>query len=274
MACLPESGRCERERTDAFVNHLNRVELHKFEHAFCLDQIHRNTPQPEALYVEQDSGDRLVIERKTIAWPLDYIARHQNDHLVANVLIDRVGPLTTAAPCAFVIQPALQGRPVELLAFAGQIADVAIQQFSRVQSGRTIGSAKPGRQWKLLRENPKDRVADGEPETGLVIRWYPEETLDLAQDPPRELLSELDRHFTSCELKFRDYLLDRRVLVFDPHGELRYLPGLWWHEAFGLKTPSKEISEVWTGIYDWVTDRHQDWVFERVYPMVADASAV
>ncbi len=274
MACLPETGRCERERTDAFVRHLNRVELCSFEHALCLDQIYRNAPQPEAMYVEQVSGGRLVIERKTIAWPLDYIVRHQNDHLVASVLIERVGPLATDAPYAFVLQPAIQGHPGELAAFGRRIAENAAHHFSRVRSGRAIGSAQPGRQWKLFRENPRNRAIDGEPDTGLVIRWYPEETLDVAKAPPEELLSEIHRHFASCELKFREYLLDRCVLILDPHGELRHLPVVWWHEVLQLRTPSRAISEVWTGLYDWVSDRDQGWLFKKIYPMVGDDGEV
>ena len=270
MACLPESGRCEREQTDAFVHHLNRIEFRSFQHELCLDQIYRNTPQPEALYVEPDSGDRFVIERKTIAWPGDYIVRHHTDHLIADILAARVGPLTTDAAYAFILEASLRGRPGEVVAFAEQIAKFATQHLTRVRSGRAIGSLQLGRQWKLVRENARDRAAEGEPETGLMIRWYSEETLDLAQDPPQALLSEIERHFSSCVLKFREYRLYRRVLLLDPHGELRYLPDLWWHRVFQLKTPPEEISEVWAGIYDWVTERGQEWLFEKLYPMVAD----
>lgn len=137
-----------------------------------------------------------------------------------------------------------------------------------------IGSRQPGRRWTLLREHPRDRVADGEPETGLIIRWYPEQTLDLVQEPPGELLSELDRHLASCGSKSCDYVLDRCVLVLDPHGEIRHLPDIWWHQVFRLRAASRGISEIWTGVYDWVTDRDQAWLFEKIYPVAVDDRTV
>src|SRR4030095_9091487 len=138
MGCLPTSGGCEREHTDRFVDHLNGTESRGFRHALCLDRACRNTPQPEALYIEPDSGDRLVIERKAVAWPVDYIIGHRKDHLVADLLGDRLGTITEDAPYAIVLEPVLRGRDDELREFAEHIACVATREFARVRSGHPI----------------------------------------------------------------------------------------------------------------------------------------
>ena len=88
MGCLPESGGCERQRTDPFIQHLNWLEGSNYEHSVCLDVMFRNSPQPEALYVDKASGARLVIERKNLVSPASYAVGHKNDHLVVDRVID------------------------------------------------------------------------------------------------------------------------------------------------------------------------------------------
>jgi hypothetical protein len=65
MGCLPNSGRCERHRTEPFVQYLNDIENVSYRHEACLDIVIRNRPQPEVLYVEPSTAQRIVIERKT-----------------------------------------------------------------------------------------------------------------------------------------------------------------------------------------------------------------
>ena len=50
MGCLPESGGCERQRTDPFVNHLNWLEGTNYVDKVCLDVIDRNTHQPDGMF--------------------------------------------------------------------------------------------------------------------------------------------------------------------------------------------------------------------------------
>src|SRR5262252_6392410 len=85
MVCLPESGGCERPFTDAFVQHLNENEGSYYAHQACLDVMDSSSAQPEALYLDLVTNIRLVVERKSIAWPTDYAYRHSNDHFVFDV---------------------------------------------------------------------------------------------------------------------------------------------------------------------------------------------
>jgi hypothetical protein len=267
MGCLPESGGCERQRTDPFVHHLNALEGTHFSHETCLDRVYRNSPQPEALYIDTDTGAQLVIERKTLVWPHDYPARHKNDHHVADLLLKGLQDLTSNAPYAIELEVGLEGRRDDLTAFARQITTVIRERFHDIEGGQIIGAAQVGRRWRFFREKPALREWDGEPETGLVVRWYPEETPDLASALPEELLEDISRLFTSCIQKFQTYLHARRILLIDPHGDLRYLGDFWWARVFKALPPPSGIPEIWMGTHDWITDREQDWIFEQLFPI-------
>lgn len=267
MGCLPESGGCERQRTDPFVNHLNKLESRRFVHDMCLDQVFRNTPQPEALYLDSDSAQRLVIERKTLVWPPDYVIKHKNDHLVADLLIEGLRDVTSNAPYTIELNADLVGPRPDLVEFAKQILTTVRDRFSALESQGIIGETRPNRSWRIYRDDPLDRRENGEPETGLGIRWYPDDPLDLMiAEPPNELLSNISRLFASCVLKFQGYLDARRVLLIDQQGQLRYLGDIWWSHIFEALHPPFEVPEIWLAAYDWITEWKQDWIFEKLHP--------
>jgi hypothetical protein len=269
MGCLPESGGCERQRTDPFVHHLNELEGKHFAHEICLDRVYRNSPQPEALYIDTATAEQLVIERKTLVWPRDYPARHKNDHLVADLLLKGLKELTSNAPYTIELEVGLVGQRDDLTAFAHHITTVIRESFHAVERGQLIDVAQVGRRWKFFREKPAWRDGDNVPETRLVVRWYPEETLDLASAPPEELLADIARLFASCIQKFQAYLHARRILLIDQHGDLQYLGDFWWERVFKALPPPSGIPEIWMGTHDWITDCEQDWIFEQLFPMSA-----
>ena len=94
MPCLPGSGGCEKPFTDVLVAHLNRIEGAHYVHEACLDVADKTVPQPEALYLDSESGSQLVIERKSISWPVDYTYRHKNDHAVGELFAQGLRDLT------------------------------------------------------------------------------------------------------------------------------------------------------------------------------------
>jgi hypothetical protein len=215
MGCLPDSGGCERQRTDPFVSYLNELEGKHFSHEKCLDRVYRNSPQPEALYIDTDTAEQLVIERKTLVWPHDYVARHKNDHFVADLLIEGLQDLTSKAPYDIELEEGLAGPRDDLIAIANHITTVVRERFPEVERGRIIGAAQSGRRWRFFRGNSAWRREDGQPEKGLVVQWHLKETLDQVSAPPTELLAEVSRLFETCVQKFQAYLHTRRILLID-----------------------------------------------------------
>ena len=78
-------------------------------------------------------------------------------------------------------------------------------------------------------------------------------------------MTALQDIYASCLKKFASYAHAKRMLVLDPHGELRYQDAGWWNRVFANVLPPPEIEELWSGIYDWVDDYSQGWMFERLY---------
>ena len=269
MTCLPESGGCERQRTDSFVSYLNELENSHFSHDRCLDRIFRNSPQPEALYIETGFAKSLVIERKSVVWPTDYVVLHKNDHFVASLLIEGLRDLTANLPYGIRLEAGASSRGSDLTVFASQIVNSVREGFSGVERGETIGSTISGRKWRFFQEDPSWRKEDGEPEYGLVVRWYSDETRDQVSDPTVKLLADVSRLFDSCVRKFQNYLSARRILLVEQYGGLQYLGKLFWMHLFETLPPPLEISEIWRGGRDWITDLKEDWVFEKLYPTSA-----
>jgi hypothetical protein len=89
----------------------------------------------------------------------------------------------------------------------------------------------------------------------------------MTSDPSHELLGDVLRLFDSGALKFQGYLEARRILLVDQQGELRYMGDLWWARIFERLPPPFEISEIWLGTQDWITEWEQGWIFEKLYPV-------
>jgi hypothetical protein len=267
MGCLPASGGCERLRTDPFVEHLNRLENTNYRHEACLDILFRNTPQPEALYVDKAAARRLVIERKTVVSPRDYVLRHKNDHFVAERIIEGLRDLTSKGAYSIELEPTIVGKPCELEEFSDQVISVVRAGFVKVQNGEVIGSQQLGRSWAIYRERPGERAFDGSPENGLRITWNMPDPLASGSKIPPDILESLSELFSACDDKFQDYLKDRRIVVIDPHGDIRYNPDCWWGEVFEALPPPPSISEIWSGTYDWLDEEQQGWMFDKLYPL-------
>jgi hypothetical protein len=83
--------------------------------------------------------------------------------------------------------------------------------------------------------------------------------------PPADLISTLQRIYSSCARKFTFHPHARRVLVLDPYEDLRDQNGDWWHDLFSATPPPVEIEEIWSGIFDWNEQGSEGWIFERLH---------
>jgi hypothetical protein len=67
--------------------------------------------------------------------------------------------------------------------------------------------------------------------------------------------------------KFSEYTNDRKVLLLDPCGEMKYLDLWWWKRVLSRIAPPQTISELWLAIYDWLTEWEEGWIFQKLYPL-------
>lgn len=263
--CLPESGGCERHRTDPFVNHLNSLERVQFAHEACLDVLHRGSPQPEALYRDRRTGDAIVLERKSLVWPLDYAARHRNYHTVAEALSEQFRDFARELPISIHISLADRIPRGELTVLPGRIAQAVIAAGDSLRLGQGTGAAEAHVKW-WCHPDPDERIASQEPSTGLIVRWEEPDVIIPSYPLPSPLVGEIQRHMDAVAQKFSSYPSARGILLLDPHGAIRYTDKSWWSRAFQSTPVPPEIAEVWLSSMDWVTDTERGWSFERVHP--------
>jgi len=267
MSCLPESGGCERPFTDAFVDFLNRNRGTHYVHRACLDRDSR-VPRPEALYVDAQTNLNLVIERKSISWPIDYPYRHSNDHFVFDVLSQALKGLKLNDLYEVRFPMLIRGKREELRPFVLVAADAIRANWTKVASGAALKQQVSADWWWGFRRVPEPEREDNSPPTGLQVTWVGRSMgLDHYLDPaklPDDLALALRKIYSACVAKFAAYADAKRVLVLDPHGDLRHQPIDWWKELWSALPPATEIEEIWSGIFDYVDDESQDWQFERL----------
>ncbi|HVW79037.1 MAG TPA: hypothetical protein VHB45_15590 [Alloacidobacterium sp.] len=269
MPCLPESGGCERPFTDVLVAHLNRIEGAHYIHRACLDVAERLIPQPEALYVDAENGHQLVIERKSISWPVDYPYRHNNDHTVGEFFANELRDLTADDLYEIRLPMLMQGKRSELLRYALQATKQIRAKWATVASGSGLKGRGGEGWWWVFRKLPEWEREDNAPNRGLQISLIgPGLSFDDFLDPsslPDALGAALTKIYASCTSKFVSHTEARRILLLDPHGDLRTEGGEWWQRVWASIPPPSPIQEIWSGILDWVTEDTQDWMFELLY---------
>src|SRR4051794_16036454 len=115
MTCFTIKG-CERKALEPFVVHLNVFEGTAYSHRECLHSADQK--QPEELFVDAVSGDALVIERKSIAWPDHYEYGHAKDHVVADTIFAELRDIQLQKAYTLKLPYLIQGNKRE----AGQFA--------------------------------------------------------------------------------------------------------------------------------------------------------
>lgn len=257
MGCLPETGGCERLRTDPFVNFLNEQEGSLYGHEQCLDRVYRNTPQPEALY--RDNDKIIVIERKTIVWPVNYVENHKIDHSVSDLLYSRLHD-------SF-LDDYYQLRLASIANFKSAIRETFISNMvgEILTKAPLIRADKPigGHGW-VFRRLCKWEI-EPEQEKGLEICWKGSELI--IPNPcclPQNLNKQIDRIFDSCRQKFSSYMHARRSLLIEPQGNLYFTDSEWWKLVFQAKSPPIQIGEIWHSTYDYIDDKEYGWAYDNI----------
>lgn len=267
MSCIPQSGGCERPFTDAFVEHLNQTGGSRYVHRACLDRIDSQNPQPEALYVDSEQKIDLVIERKSISWPIDFPRRHQNSHFAADRFFEELGAFPINDLYELRLPTLIEGKQSELRAFAWKTARTVRSQWSHVEAGETLTGAVDDKWPWAFGKVPDFERGDDDPSTGLKHTFVGGSSIFNYLDPtklPEQLASALLDIYSKCVKKFASYPHAKRLLSLDPHADLRYKGADWWQGVFSVLPPPADIDEIWSGVLDLVEEDLEDWVFERL----------
>lgn len=267
MTCLPSSGGCERRLIDPFVDYLNSIEGVAYKYVNCPDQENRSQAQPDGLYADAALPKRLAIERKTLLWPLSYAEAHQADHFLMDLILDALKSITNDAPYELELYSGISLDRSRLKEFAWQISEQVKAHLDRLTPGCGVEFGKSLWWYRFTHQKSEDRDYT-EPSRGLKISLVTPSSGEIV-DPSQlmtALCEGLQKCFWACERKFQEYADDRKILLIDPHGELRHLDVEWWGKVLCEIPRPFPLSEIWLGMFDMVSDIDEGWIFEKVYP--------
>lgn len=141
--CLPPNGKCEWANLREFVRHFNATHGSTYNLSKCLDVSDSSRSQPEVL-LEAEGKVAMVIERKVIVWPPDYLKYHRWEdwfmHLVAERLSSDFGD------GLFVVEvptTAVRGSKGGIRQYADRIAGQVLANKKLALRPRGIGGRSP-----------------------------------------------------------------------------------------------------------------------------------
>lgn len=244
MACFPESGGCEHGRLVPFIAHLSEAENTQWKHSVCLDIEDRNEPQPEVLY-ENTSGLRLVVEKKSVMWPLDYAKGHAADHYLADKVQEKLGPILGTKPAMLTVPSGACLNRKDIDQFATELSYSVKHHFEALEGEKEL-NRRDGRIPFVFRfQHPRERDYDDPPE-GLGISFTIKRTYALfdSSNIPTSLIEHIQKHVRSAVKKFATYSEDRRILLLQTFAEIQWRDDDWWSAAIQAAGVI-EAMEIW-----------------------------
>ena len=130
--------KCEWKFLAPFVEQFNKQHGTEYQHKRCLDidKELRKTPQPEVLVEDGCSGQKMVIERKSIVWPEDHIKCHKGWHHKSEMHAKLQGGYYEES---FVVEQ----EPAEIL----QAREAALRGFTQAYLNELPSVSKKFRNW-------------------------------------------------------------------------------------------------------------------------------
>lgn len=168
FGCLPPSGKCERANLRTFIDGYGRIHGGELRLSQCLDISERENPEPEIL-LAGPGNQCLVIERKGIVWPGDWLARHRFEHQFWELLLQRLSLSNLDdAPYVLVVDRGSLPRGLNRVRnIVSKLADALASDHLGQKEQAEIGGNEPVA-WRLTRLDPS-KIEFGEPESGLRL---------------------------------------------------------------------------------------------------------
>lgn len=257
-------GKCEwfEGGLEHFVSYYNCANQKAFSRTECLDLVRiggSTAKQPEVLLTDEANDEQMVIERKSVVWPPEYILRHNNEHLFA----ETIGEVTSGWFRDACYELVVSGRQMEVLdarrtkSIATEIASAIVSLNSSHLPVRRTSPVK----WsfrKASREEHDDR-------TGIVVIHSDSVGLHDCLDGSAKsgTATEIQKELAAASLKFVNYRHARKLVLLDFFGT-----ELWEDDIpplmSGMSVPDI-IDEVWMSKRDWISEDEFEIGYERLF---------
>lgn len=249
-------GKCEWfEGLAEFVSHYNRKVSTHYERTECLDIVRiggSTAKQPEVLLTDSTDGKRMVIERKSVQWPLDYILRHNNEHIFAETFTETIRAETAGRFKDAYYELWVSARQMGTFD-TKKVRDIAKQIGSRIggsdSSELPLKGAQPvGWTFGLATDDE-----DGD-RKGIAVIHSDSISLEDFGDESAKIgtAAEMQNQLEAASLKFADYSDATRLVLLDFFGT-----ELFEDDIVALMPSISiplNIDEVWMTAREWVSE--------------------
>ncbi len=269
--CRPPSGKCEWANLRKFAEHFNNTFSTEYKLAKCLDVSDSSKPQPEVLL--ESSGDKcMVIERKAIVFPPNYLKHHHSEHEFGNHFVAKANSAFQDDLYMLEINTNdVHRSKKDLRDLAEQIAKSVIANQQEVRYTGEIYSSQPLR-WCFRRLSKYERDEDA-PEKGVGVYFsepwsLPEENRDQSSIARKQVADQLNKLLAETAVKFANYSDCIRILLLEVYGDDMLLND---GDVDGIITSAKlpqNIDQIWVAAPEWISDLE----FQIVYRQVSSVS--
>ncbi|MDY0297571.1 MAG: hypothetical protein RB296_09670 [Acidobacteriota bacterium] len=259
--CLPESSRCEWRLLKPFVDDFNKANKSNYTLKRCLDVVNRDKKEPEVL-LESPGLPALVIERKSVVWPDDYLKQHSKFHLIGERLSFRLRGLFTDGVYQFCFNDTSLGGKTDkqLKRDANNVVGQLVANQESIKTTGWFRSQTPF-PWRLHRMKPEDKD-ESTPENGIGVLMS---RLDI-YDESWESFTKVHLHalegfkrqlakvINESRMKFENYSDARRILLLQFFGQNELVMDEDLLEIMADTELPDEIDEFWYACHLWIDE--------------------
>lgn len=257
MNYLPETGGCERIFIEPFIEHLNSSLDKNYEHKECSDRESRNTPQPEAVYIEKNTRESIAIERKSVIWPKNYVAKAKIHEEIARSIGSKIKDYLHSAPSS-----------VSLEITISKSNKNSSNDISEKISQELLKSLKSKSQSAYLTRTNEHYWAytiEHATKTQIEISFTDYEEDITHHHPSDEFLKSLSTQISGASKKFKSKPDSRGILLLEPFGQVLHADKGWWQDAMKSIEIPNEIKEIWIQLPKFISEHKFIYIFEKIH---------
>jgi hypothetical protein len=265
FSCLRHSGKCEwiSGNLEGFTDWFNEEcgTTYRLGKCFeCSDDADRRSlgprqprPEPEVLLLGEMGEQPMVLEKKIVVWPRDYLRDHQLMHDFFDAVESRL-PRRLFENDVYVLEVSVSGLLVrnknkrQIQGIASAIATVVLDSGAAVRKSGGIAGAAPI-PWSF-RRLPNEKREEETPQSGLGIIVQRDDTNCIQsvnanglQRLSNQISQEVSKQLLASAKKFQRYSRHRKIVLLEFVGD--YLLDINTKEIVATAEQPSSIDQVW-----------------------------
>lgn len=267
---MPSNNKCEWEELKYFVSEFNKVNSTHYTLSKCLDVSNRSSKQPEVL-LECTDLPSVVIERKSVVWPPDFLSDHSKLHLLGDILHSRLSAIFDDGLYQLQLNESAFRviKKKQIIKFADKIIKSILSQETYVKAENVIRYRTPF-PWVFRRLNFNE-IDEDTPNKGICVLSM--SSSDFLDDPEifQQSLNEARSGFSDAFLKaaqnankkFYEYPTARKLFLVQFHGDSQFILDEDLLKIIKNTELPDQIHEVWYASHNWINEYDFDIFWKR-----------